>query len=45
MFLTHNTCEYISNKLIYCMRDTYNKWEPEKLESNHFPNTLVFNDL
>ena len=35
----------ISNKLIYGMRDTYYKWEPQKLESNHISNTLVFNDL
>ena len=34
-----------SNKLIFCMRDTYYKWEPQTLESNHFSNTLVFNDL
>ena len=25
------------------MRDTYYKSEPQKLESNHFFNTLVFN--
>ena len=25
------------------MRDTYYKWEPQKLESYHFSNTLVLN--
>ena len=44
MFLTRYIYDYISNKLIYGMRDTYYKWEPQKLESNHFSNTLVFND-
>ena len=35
----------ISNKRIYCMRDIYYTCEPQKLESNNFSNTLVFNDL
>ena len=27
------------------MRDIYDKWEPQRLESNHFSITLIFNDL
>ena len=45
MFLTRNIKDDISNKHIHCMRDIYYKCEHHKLESNHFSNTLVFNDL
>ena len=45
MFLTRNIQDYISNKFIYGMRDTYYKREPQKHESHHLSNTLVFNDL
>ena len=45
MFLTRNIEDYISNKHIYFMRDIYYKCEPQKLEINHFSNTIVFNDL
>ena len=45
MFLTRNIKDYISDKSIYFMKDIYYKCEPQNLESNHFSNTLVFNDL
>ena len=38
MFLTRNIKDYIRNKHINCMRDVYYKFEPQKLESNHFSN-------
>ena len=40
MFLTRNIKDYISNKFIYCMKETYYKWEAQKLKSNLFSNTL-----
>ena len=45
MFLTSDIWDHISDKLIYCMRDTYYKWEPQKPKINHVSNTLVFNGL
>ena len=45
MFLTRYIQDYISNKHIYRMRDIYYNCEPHKLESNHFSNTIAFNDL
>ena len=37
MFLTRNVEDYISNKLIYGMRDTYYKSEHQKHEIIIFP--------
>ena len=45
MFLTRNIKDYIGNKNIYLMKDIYYKCEPQNLESYHFSNTHVFNDL
>ena len=45
MLLTRNIYDYIGNKHIYFMKDVYYKCELQKLEINHFPNTIVFNDL
>ena len=43
--MTRNIKDYISNNNIYFMKDIYYKCEPQNLESNHFSNTVVFNDL
>ena len=43
--MTRNIIDYISNKNIYFMKALHYKCEPQNLESNHFSNTLVFNDL
>ena len=45
MFLTRNIKDYISNKNICFMKDIYYKREPQNLESNHFNNTLVLNNI
>ena len=45
MFMTRNIKDLIFNKNIYFLKDIYHKCGPKTLESNHFSNTLVFNDL